>query len=882
MNWSTLRTLTLLLGAVCLISCAPRNRSAAQIPPIPDASSTGSFGAKQPSNGIYVERVKVYDEAALEGLLNAAKANLAQLNGFDQTSLVSHLGAIQGSTATQSQSALQITAQPGVTPGTATPNNPALPAPSATFTLPSTFQTSASDFLNEQLQLSLQMVNLQLLLSGSLNDQFEQASNTARVRTTLGFPININVPPGFKYQEAVAEVEVSLCAPDGASTSDLTLVTLLPQEKTYNVASLVSKGSSISGGAIAGIVNVGGGVLRSRQTYYLVQDQDTLAIQRFPQTKCAREGSQPDSHLVTFAWQFRPVLGQKVVRDGLRQTFAQISFSQDQDSRALHSLPMMVRTGWRHYDSKTGRVGNEIDPFQASFLKADRFDILPVPGKVQAADNGDGTVTVVASGAFRAGTRVRIGGVVQDNSTPGFEQNQRYIRFIASASPLALYGARLLNQSGTEADLIDSPPNEPFAFNVNGDGTVTVSVLGLFSATASVQVGGIPQKSLGSQNLLRFTTAASSLAKYGAYVYNGNSEAAAVYAPPGKGSPAPAPKIEPFDLKTVREGETLTQAQFVGSGTHFRPGLTDVAFSPAAQIAVRNIHVVDDTHLYADLVVAPTAPPGPTEVTIVTDAEVESRTDFFTVQGIARVEPFNDSTSLVKLRLPLPSDTSVTPESAGQPSVVVIGNHVFGLRDAPFYGQTDDEISVLITNDLIRTNRQVVWKKLFTLNSQTYPIIFPPAPPTGVSDFAITGVTLVSYTAGSPAPGSSGASVASNVTITTASETATGAGLFTIGSGAPTITAVSQASGQPGEALKGVTVTGNFTHFTRRTPTVTFSNSGISASNLVVLDDTHFKADLVITAGATKGISSVTVVTGYEIAIGVDLFNGERYVKRRG
>jgi hypothetical protein len=815
MNWSTSGVLAVIVISGCLVSCA-RQKAVVVSVPIPTVSydSAPLPEQTQPRNGIYLDRVKVYDEAALEGLLNTAKTNLAQLNGFDQTSLISHLGAIQGSTATQSQNALQITGPPqwgGATPTSPnTPNNPTLPVPSATYTLPSTFQTSAGDFLNEQMQLSMQMINLQLLLSGSLNDQFEQGSNSARIRTTLGFPINISVPPGFKYQGAVAEVEVSICAPANTAKG-LTLVTLLPQEKTYNVASLVSKASSIGGGVVAGVVNVGGGVLRSRQTYYLVQDQDTLAVQRFPQNRCASTNPQDPGHStkpLTFAWQFRPVLGQKVVRDGLRQTFAQISFAQGLNETLVDlppcAIPVMVRTGWRHYDPNTGRVGTAIDPFESHILEADRFDIPPSPYWVGASDNGDGTVTVRAKGTFKAGTRVRVGGVVQDNTVPGFEQNQRYLRFTAPALSLAIHHAYLLNQDGTEAEVADNPRMGP-----------------------QCRLSPLPPV------------------------------------------PTLAPAIISIGVSGAREGESIAGVLIEGAGTHFTRARPAVTFSTPG-ISVSRTAVVDDTHLTVSLAIAPTAGAGPSIVQVVSGAESATGTGLFTVQGVARVEPFNDSTSLVTLYLPVPpADHAYTPNEL---EVVAIGSHAFGLRDAPFYYRSDNRVSVLITNDLIRANRQILWKHLFTSYSETYEIPFPPPEPTGISDFAVTGVTLISYTAGSAVSGSPGASVASNVVVSTASETATGPSLFTIGNGIPGIASVSQASAQPGETLRQVVITGEFTHFMRATPTVTLSNPGVVVGNVSVLDDTHLGADFTVTPLASKVASNITVKTGSEVAVGVGLF----------
>ena len=334
--------------------------------------------------GIYVGSAKAYDEKSLENLLNNAVNNLGSLNAFDP-SVIKQLGTVQGATVNQTSATL--------TGGTAAPPTQTAPP---TFTLPGSSSVSAGNFLNEELQLGLQIINMQLLLQGSLNDQSEQGNpEYQRTRTTLGFPITITVPPGFKYQGAVAEVQVTLCSPPGPNGPP-SLAILLPQEKTYNVASLVSKSVTVGGGAtIAGVINLGGSILHGNQSYFLVQDQDTLAVQRPPnQSDC------PNKAAVTFAWQFRPVLGQKVVRDGVRQTFAQISVPTPPDTYPEGDLQAKVTTGWRRYDARTGRVGDLIGKSNPTYLPVHNFTLPPVPYDVSVQDNGDGNLTVLARGAL--------------------------------------------------------------------------------------------------------------------------------------------------------------------------------------------------------------------------------------------------------------------------------------------------------------------------------------------------------------------------------------------------------------------------------------------------------------------------------------------------
>jgi hypothetical protein len=156
-----------------------------------------------PYQGIYVDPPKAYDEKSLEDLLNNAVKNLGALNAFD-SGVTKQFGTVQGATVNQTTAT--------ITGGTSTP-----PAQAAapTFTLPSGQATSAGNFLNEELQLGLQIINTQLLLQGSLSDQSEQGDpEHHRIRMTLGFPITITVPTGFKYQGAAAEVQISVCGTD--------------------------------------------------------------------------------------------------------------------------------------------------------------------------------------------------------------------------------------------------------------------------------------------------------------------------------------------------------------------------------------------------------------------------------------------------------------------------------------------------------------------------------------------------------------------------------------------------------------------------------------------------------------------------------------------
>ncbi|HEX5413858.1 MAG TPA: hypothetical protein VFZ27_18590 [Terriglobia bacterium] len=449
---------------------------------------------REGTNGIFVGSPKVYDDSELESLLQNARSRLSQINGFDQASLTSHLGSVQGAAATQRQIALQATAvSPGSNPSS--PLSPSLPSPPS-FPLPSNFPVSASDLLNEQTQLTYELINLQLLLGGSLNDQFMPGSNEAKFRTTLGFPINISVPQGSKYQNAVAEVEVTVCNPaglgDNRSLSPPSLVSILPEEKTYNVANVVSKALQIGGGSVAGVFSFGGSFLRGRQTFYLVRDQDTVAVQ-VPPRKCGQDKDK-DPGSATFAWEFRPVLGQHLVRDGIRNTFAQISFDPYVADRYC-TIEANIRTGWRRYDRKTGRVGAWIGNYETEDRDIPTFGLPPIPKEARADDNGDGTLTVWVKGSFKAGTRVRIGDTFLNESTPGFERNTFYVVFKASAADIAAHGARLVTDNGREADIVNVNGRQVKESPVAAGSCATSNFLKKFFKWTSLALKNIPETS---------------------------------------------------------------------------------------------------------------------------------------------------------------------------------------------------------------------------------------------------------------------------------------------------------------------------------------------------------------------------------------------------
>ena len=432
-------------------------------------------------NGIYVDNPKVYDDSSLQLMLNSARARLATLQAIDQTGLLSRIGAVTGATLSQSSLGISITGPPipqsvvtdNAPTGSTTSNgagvvqssttslpvqgtvttNPQQVATSATappnggLTMP-TPSISALDALNEQIQLTYEIANLQLLLEGSLNDRYVKGTQLIKPRTTLGFPVTISsLRP---YKDAVAVVEVQVTNPEiNFNPDDKPAVTaLLPRERTYNVAALTDKMTSIGGGLVTQVINGGFSLIRGQKSYYIVQDQDTLASMQAPDSSA--------SNATAFSWQFRPVLGRSYVRAGLKQTFVQLSAPLRNGSACFGKIK--VKTYWRRIDRKTG-VLREVIPESIEHPSIDKiipvYDLTPfIDTRPRYDDLGSGQIRVTVPGKFLAGTFVRVGNNYYREGSAGFTADLNQIRFVASAAEVIKYKAYLVNRDGSETEIV--------------------------------------------------------------------------------------------------------------------------------------------------------------------------------------------------------------------------------------------------------------------------------------------------------------------------------------------------------------------------------------------------------------------------------------------
>jgi hypothetical protein len=493
-------------------------------------------------NGIFVDRPKLYDNHQLELMLQDASRRLQALNLIDQASIAKQIGTIQGSNTEQRDFAFQITGLPtaGVTTkgttsnstgktittdstGTSTSNqtsrgtgsetditkpsvSPAVPGlNAATAPAAPALNLSASTILAEQMQLTYEIANLRLMLAGALTDQFIDSAGNRMTRVTVGFPVKIAVPEGSKYENSVAEVEVTVQQNQTGATCDAApgLVSILPREKTYNTAEIRKSSESFAGAAVVQVVSFGASFLHARQTYYLLQDQDTLALIRRSTDNCS----------VTFGWQFRPVLGRKTVQAGLRQVFAQLAFNKINvaaNGATADLGKVFVRTRWLKYNRKTGAVGDKGKDQQGPFAnKLPDFRLESNIDLVNWQDVGSGQVAVSIYGSYLSGTRARIGSTVLSEESTGFSLDTTGIHFtIAATQIFPLKDIFIITPDGSEKRIVQSsiaglakdgttivPAMCPTGANSLQLGVITASPHSSTDMTISVPIGRDPLNS---------------------------------------------------------------------------------------------------------------------------------------------------------------------------------------------------------------------------------------------------------------------------------------------------------------------------------------------------------------------------------------------------
>jgi hypothetical protein len=510
------------------------------------ASATGAApqvlcqagGTKQFCNGISVGMPKVFDNRSLtlqiEALQNTLRQQQATNSTVDLKSVMTALANTQGLTQSEVSTILSVLGNPTPSTGLTTdlktgnvdsngnplPNTtdtqtsknvasvtPAAPSFDSFAALPSGFNPgfgpSASDLLNDQINLNYQIVNLQMVLERALSDRLYSdcdkptpevpRPNCTRLQAVLGF--NVTIDPPRVANDAVAVVEVTLKR-GGSSTQsadgthqDLSLVAVMPQEKTYNSAALSSSSHAYSGAAVVNAFQVSGGYRKRNQTFYVYRDTDTLAYERMT-----------DGGELVFGWMFRPVLGRRSVSPGLRQLFAVVSIPQiDCDHREFDKdqsetgckidLSPSVRTYWKKYDRATQTSFEKHDANRArkfwydltaglarpqifdthSYVNTADYDtfavhssaiyeneLRPVVQTVTWHSTGEKSVVVSVTGRnFFTNTQVRLGDAIysEDNKNLVIKSDESF-DLVTTADQLATGPGSILGRYGLSVPIV--------------------------------------------------------------------------------------------------------------------------------------------------------------------------------------------------------------------------------------------------------------------------------------------------------------------------------------------------------------------------------------------------------------------------------------------
>jgi hypothetical protein len=357
-----------------------------------------------------------------------------------------------------------------------------LPAPGqiSPFTFQPSYGLSAQDLLIGQTDLQYQLINLQMLLERSITDRVYQVASASdgkarsypRAQPVLGFEISLD--PTKAYRNAVAEVEITI-APDARTPGEQkppSVIAMMPQSKTYNVATVSQKSSAVGLGIVAGIVNAGFTSGSASQTLYLVKDIDTVALAELPPAPADLHGRSA----VRFAWQFRPVLGQKTVQPGIRQVMVVLGLPTD--SGTPWAGTVFVTTRWRALASDRVTVGDTIagsESYQTpmplvispAYIRA---KTLQTTNSVILEDVGGGNVAVTALGTFEPGTVVNLGPRVLDSGPTGLVMSSTgRIKFVASADELMRNIPLLVDRYGTALRVVD-----PNSYDISGNETPTL------------------------------------------------------------------------------------------------------------------------------------------------------------------------------------------------------------------------------------------------------------------------------------------------------------------------------------------------------------------------------------------------------------------------
>jgi hypothetical protein len=439
------------------------------------------LGGNESQNGISVGQPKVFDNRSLASMVEQFEASLRSTPSFvNNSELSAALNSYQGSQISETSRDLEITTLPtpqivtdaaatpnGLSPttqttteGTITPKSPALDASNGSVpdAVSKKYGIASADLLDEQVDLTYQIFNLRMLLERSLSDR--NLAGKPRLQSVLGFQISLDPPSRYKGCAAVVEVRI---LPE-ASKEPVSLVAMMPQEKTYNVATLRTNVTQFGASAVVKVVQVGYSERHRGQTFFLVKDTDTYAFER---DENAESG---EAKPLVFGWIFRPVLDRTSVDAGTRQVFAVIAPPVEDSAASVqehHAVKVSVKTYWVPFDRKSAtskgspkrdsvreRNNETLNLFTSAGLEKDLSASVKT---LEWSEYGTNSALVKVTGDhFYTGTTAFVGGAALDKPSNGFFlKDDHYLQLVVPLRSLALQDGNINGRYGSPAALLD-------------------------------------------------------------------------------------------------------------------------------------------------------------------------------------------------------------------------------------------------------------------------------------------------------------------------------------------------------------------------------------------------------------------------------------------
>jgi hypothetical protein len=411
-------------------------------------------------NGLSVGAPKVYDTRTLVLLLDQLREQLRTLRTIDQERLARTAGSTQARRANEHEWKAAVGA-PDETKDASSKETGAKPGESAGDA--EALNASAFDVLADQIALSYEIFNLEMLLERALSDRVHDGA--PRRQAVLGF--TLSVQPPWCATNCAARAAFNVRDKAGRPIS---LVALFPQERADTViAQNRRKWGGAAGGALHSVKVLAAGSHR----------KESSAIQRDPEMFAFEDRGSTAGDGPTFGWQLRPARGRKSVTPGLRQVFAILALPSDDriDSTDDQEVSVQTVTSWRRYRPRTQTVtdspgwrwwftGRSVDALSAAESVAVpstanlQAQLSPKIDAITWRRTGANTATVMINGQnLFAGTSVIIGGRLLDSRSPELMiHSDQKLTMLVPMSALLTCQAVLNGRYGGSVALEKRPP----------------------------------------------------------------------------------------------------------------------------------------------------------------------------------------------------------------------------------------------------------------------------------------------------------------------------------------------------------------------------------------------------------------------------------------